>query len=131
MADSRSGKHGDTDFHNHRHTGTLPVAPRHSAREATKQILKTGTALGASWPQEEMRFCKQEACALGLPAPGVCCLQPKTPLQHTQLALQPCHLQTDQDQGILCFPLSVPGSLAHTGSPQNQRALGTVLGVSA
>lgn len=46
--------------------------------------------------------------------------------------LYPSHVpQTGQDQGILCFPLSVPGSPAHTGSLQNQRALGTVLGVSA
>lgn len=69
-------------FCNHRHPGVLPVAPRHSTREATEQILKVGIALGASWPQEGMSSCNQEACALELPAPTARCLQPKASLQH-------------------------------------------------
>lgn len=94
-------------FCNHRHTGVLPVAP--SEREATEQILKVGIALGASWPQEGMSSCDQEACALELPAPRACCLQ------------------THRDQGIvLCFPMNGLGSQAQTGSLQNQTVPGTV-----
>lgn len=59
------------------------MVPRHSAREATEQILKAGIALGASWPREGMSSCNQEACALELPAPSACCLQPKALLQHS------------------------------------------------
>lgn len=64
-------------FCNHRHTGVLLVVPRHSAREATEQVLKAGIALGASWPQKAMSSCSQEACALELPAPSTCCLHPQ------------------------------------------------------
>jgi len=76
-------------FCSHRRAGILPVAPRHSAREATEQILKVGIALGASWPREGMSSFDQAAFTLELPAPRARCPQPKAPPQ--RCACTPAH----------------------------------------